>query len=244
MSSFYCGLSGLQLPLRRDAFPDEHQAGSRLAYYSTIFNSIEINSSFYRLPQKVTIRKWCQETTAGFRITFKIWKQITHNKGLVFDDNDVRLFFEAVAFAEEKRGCLLLQLPPSCDFQNFNQLWALLKVMEKYKNHWPVAIEFRNKTWYQPEVYDLLDAFGATLVRHDIPKSAPPFSDIPSPFIYLRFHGPTGNYRGDYADDFLSEYASYIRDWRGEGKTVFTYFNNTMGTAYANALQLMKNGKA
>jgi uncharacterized protein YecE (DUF72 family) len=58
--------------------------------------------------------------------------------------------------------------------------------------------------------------------------------------MYLRFHGPGGNYRGSYSDDILSEYASYIMEWRAEGKTVFVYFNNTMGDAYNNLVTLNK----
>lgn len=240
MPFFYCGLSGLQLPMRRDEFPVHHQTGSRLAYYSTILNSIEINSSFYRLPQKTTVRKWCQETSPGFRFTFKLWKQVTHNKGLEFLESDVKLFFEAIGNEHEKMGCILLQLPLSCDFQNFNQLDRLLNVIKQCKGGWPVAIEFRNKSWYRQEVYDLLSSYSITIVRHDIPKSSPPFTGIPSPFIYLRFHGPTGNYRGDYTSDFLSEYASYIRNWLEEGKTVYAYFNNTMGAAFGNAVEITK----
>ena len=67
---------------------------------------------------------------------------------------------------------------------------------------WMIAIEFRNGSWYHDEVYELLHFYGAAVVMHDIPKSATPLIVHRSGFLYLRFHGPTGNYRGSYADDF------------------------------------------
>lgn len=66
------------------------------------------------------------------------------------------------------------------------------------------------------------------------PKSATPYLDHTSDFIYLRFHGPQGNYRESYAEDFLNEYATYIHEWMEAGKTVYVYFNNTMGDALKN----------
>lgn len=99
---------------------------------------------------------------------------------------------------------------------------------------WRIAVEFRNKTWYHEDTYRLLESHGAALVVQDIPKSLTPMIDHASDFMYIRFHGPTGNYRDSYAEHFLSEYAGYVREWLQEGKTVFVYFNNTMGDAYRN----------
>ena len=62
--------------------------------------------------------------------------------------------------------------------------------------------------------------------------------DTALPFVYLRFHGPGGSYRGSYEEDFLYEYAGYIKDWMAEGKVVYSYFNNTMGNAVGNLFKL------
>ena len=80
----------------------------------------------------------------------------------------------------------------------------------------------------------LLTEYKIGLVLQDKPEAATPMLETDLPFIYLRFHGPEGNYRGNYPDDLLFEYASYINDWIAEGKTVYCYFNNTMGDALAN----------
>jgi uncharacterized protein YecE (DUF72 family) len=107
-------------------------------------------------------------------------------------------------------------------------------------NSWHVAVEFRNKSWYNQDVYDLIEYFKSVIVIHDMPASATPLTNIPAGFIYLRFHGPTGNYRGSYSDAFLVEYAEYIKEWISEGKTVFVYFNNTAGEAFNNLRSLNK----
>jgi uncharacterized protein YecE (DUF72 family) len=99
---------------------------------------------------------------------------------------------------------------------------------------WDTAVEFRHKSWYKDDVYEMLDNYNVGMVHHDMPASATPNIDPWTDFIFLRFHGPAGGYRGSYPDDFLYEYAGYIRDWLHEGKTVYTYFNNTMGDAVKN----------
>lgn len=72
------------------------------------------------------------------------------------------------------------------------------------------------------------------MVIHDKTGASTPSPNIDSDFVYVRFHGPKGDYRGTYTDDFLHEYADYINEWRRDGKNVFTYFNNTMGDALNN----------
>ncbi len=89
----WIGTSGLVLPVpNKQAFPEAFRRGSRLAYYATLFNSIEVNSSFYRVPMPVTFSKWASEVPAGFRFTVKLWQGITHVGGLRFLPVDVNRF--------------------------------------------------------------------------------------------------------------------------------------------------------
>lgn len=233
-SNFYSGISGLQLPIPKHQFPEEFRDSSRLTYYATFFNSIEINSTFYKLPMPRTIEKWISEVPADFRFTFKLWKEITHTKGLAFNENDVKLFFDIASRANEKKGCVLIQFPPSLGKTYIMQLDALLQYIGQVNNGWKIAVEFRNKSWYDEDVYELLESYNAAVVVQDIPKSATPMISHASDIVYLRFHGPTGNYRDSYSESFLSEYASYVKEWMEEGKTVYAYFNNTMGDAFNN----------
>jgi uncharacterized protein YecE (DUF72 family) len=242
LQRFYSGLSGLELPVPKYLFPPEHQDSSRLTYYATFFNSIEVNSTFYKLPMGKTLAKWKEQVPPGFAFTFKLWKEITHDKDLDFKEQDVKSFFEVIAYAGEKKGCVLVQFPPSLGKVRLMQLGALLACIDQYNTGraWKIAVEFRNKSWYQPEVYDLLESHGAAMVIQDIPKSVTPMIDHASNFLYIRFHGPSGNYRDSYSEHFLAEYATYVREWLQEGKTVFVYFNNTMGDAFKN-LETLNN---
>ena len=236
LPQIYSGLSGLQLPIPKYLFPPPFENASRLTYYASIFNSIEFNSSFYKIPQPSTVAKWAASVPEHFRFTFKLWKGITHNKGFNFQKEDVAAFFDSINSVNEKKGSLLIQFPPSLGKEYGVQLEQLLSCINELDptQEWKVAVEFRNKSWYQEDVYALLNFYKSTVVIQDIPRSATPLLDPKSDFVYLRFHGPTGNYRESYPDDFLEEYANLINEWKEEGKTVFVYFNNTMGDAFDN----------
>ena len=239
-NSFYAGLSGLVLPVPKYQYPPPYQDASRLTYYSTFFNSIEINSSFYKLPMPATIKKWAASVHDNFKFTFKLWKQVTHGKGLYFEKTDVEQFLKAISGAGDKKGCLLIQFPPSLGIESKPQLDNLLNCIKELDTEvqWDIAVEFRHKSWYHESIYELIDSFKAAIVIQDIPKSATPMLDLESDVVYVRFHGPTGNYRGSYSEDILSEYAEYISDWVEEGKKVYVYFNNTMGDAFKNLERL------
>jgi uncharacterized protein YecE (DUF72 family) len=233
---FYSGTSGLDLPVPRSQFPEEFQGKSRLAYYASLFNSLEVNSIFYKLPRTSTIVNWAETVPENFRFTFKLSKSVTHVKGLEFSVKDVNDFMNAVENVGGKKGCLLVQFPPSLKIEKLSQLQNLLETLGEatHNTDWKLAIEFRDSSWYEREVYELLEEYYAALVIHDIPKSATPLEDARGDFIYLRFHGPEPRYRGDYSDEFLQKYAGYIKKWLSEKKTVYAYFNNTVGAAVEN----------
>jgi uncharacterized protein YecE (DUF72 family) len=236
LPNFYSGLSGIELPIPKYQFPVEHQKSSRLTYYATFFNSLEVNSSFYKIPLKRTIEKWAASVPDNFTFTFKLFKEITHCKGLRYDSALTQKFIETISHVGKKRGCLLVQFPPSLKSDSFRQVEDLLNDIGNADagKLWKVALEFRDKSWHTEEVFDLLENYDSPLVMQDIPKSATPFTNQTSETIYVRFHGPTGNYRGSYSDEFLEEYAGYVREWLADGKKVFVYFNNTAGDAFQN----------
>jgi len=233
---FCSGISGLQLAIPKYLFPHPYENASRLTYYASLFNSIEINSSFYKIPQSTTIAKWATSVPEHFRFTFKLWKGITHNKYLNFNKEDVVAFFKSINSVNERKGCLLIQLPPGIGKEYTSQLEKLLASIKEANSEqdWKLAVEFRNKLWYHKDVYDLLNYYKAAIVIQDIPKSATPLLDHKSDFVYIRFHGPTGNYRESYSEDFLNEFATYSKEWIAEGKSVYIYFNNTLGDAFNN----------
>lgn len=237
----YTGTSGLVLPLpNKGSFPPEMQNKSRLEIYSSIFNSIEINSCFYKVPMGSTVQRWAANVPDNFKFTFKLWRKITHNKELVFNPEEVELFMQTIAYADEKKGCLLIQFPPSLTVVTIAQLEKLLISVKQADpaHEWKVVVEFRNPSWYEDEVYDLLAQYYTGVVLHDMPSSTIALLETSVDYMYLRFHGPNGGYRGSYTDDFLYEYAQYIKDWSNDGKTIYVYFNNTMGDAVKNLMTL------
>jgi len=242
LPNFFSGLSGIELPIPKYLFPLEYQKASRLTYYSSFFNTIEINSSFYKIPMNRTVQRWTSSVGDNFIFTFKLFGEITHVKNLNFDASHLEQFIRVVQHIGEKKGCLLIQFPPGLESRNIYQFENLMKSIKLYDpgHLWNVAIEFRNKGWYNQDVYDLIEYYKSSIVIHDMPASATPLNNIPSDFIYIRFHGPTGNYRGSYTDDFLIEYSEYITEWIRKGKIVFVYFNNTAGDAFNNLISLNK----
>jgi uncharacterized protein YecE (DUF72 family) len=235
---FFGGTSGLLIAIPKRDFAPEHADKSRLGFYALHENSIEINSSFYKLPQAKTIGRWLTEVTADFRFTFKLWKEVTHQKNLLFRAEDVRRFMDVISIPQINQGCLLIQFPPSLQVSALPQLAELLNIVNEFD--WRVAVEFRHNSWYNDTVFELLSGYQMALVTQDMPKSATPIEITADDLVYLRFHGPGGSYKGSYSDDFLYEYALYIREWQQEGKMVYCYFNNTAGDALNN-LHFLKN---
>lgn len=242
-SSYYSGTSGLVLPYpNKAAYPPAFQQTSRLCFYASLYTSIEINSTFYRIPLARTIEKWTTEVPPDFRFTVKLWKGISHARGLFFKEEDVRKFMQVIGAAGEHKGALLIQFPPGLSSSAFMQLQLLLDLIRVAdpEKEWDLSLEFRHRSWIDDDVTDLLNDFSAGIVVHDKFSGGLKIPEHTADFIYLRFHGPNGDYKGSYTDDFLEEYAGYIHEWMQQGKTIYTYFNNTMGHASQNLGMLDK----
>ena len=238
--TFRAGTSGLVLTEpNKKAYPIEFQNKSRLEYYASQFNSIEINSSFYKIPRGLTYKKWSALVTQNFQFSVKLWRGITHEKE--YDKKDLESFFAAIDCLGNKKGCLLIQFPAKTGM-HINRLRKLLKAIRKLdpNDTWRLALEFRHLLWYNKDVYAILDEFKAALVLHDMPNSIPPYLNDKAPFVYLRFHGEKGDYRGSYSEHYLKEKAEEIRQWLDQGRPVYAYFNNTIGEAAKNLKTLNK----
>lgn len=234
---YFSGTSGLLLPVpNKLSYPEEFKDKSRLHFYSSLMNSIEINSSFYKTPMAATVSKWANDVPDHFKFTFKLSKEITHQKGLDFDREKVKHFMEVISAVGNKKGCLLIQFPPSIRLGDIRQIRLLINELRITDPHqeWNIAIEVRHPSLYHSSLYKLSEDYHVGIVIQDKPQAPTPHLETNLPFIYLRFHGPDGDYRGSYQDPVLYEYTSYIKEWIADGKIVYTYFNNTMGKAIEN----------
>lgn len=238
----HIGTSGIALPGNKSSFPEQFRSSSRLKFYSSIFNTLEINSSFYKLPQAKTFTKWVNDVTDDFNFSVKLSQSITHAKELNIQLIDINNFIAATKGLNARRGALLIQFPPSVTVDYFDKVLNILHHLRSLQTapFWKLAVEVRHNSWYTREFYNALRQHHAALVYHDMPSAKTPLDHTANEFIYLRFHGPLGNYKGSYEEKIIEEYSQHIRGWQRQDKSIFVYFNNTMGDAYNNALKLYK----
>ena len=212
-----------------------------LAYYATHFCTVEVNMTFYRLPHTSMLQRWYRETPDGFCFAIKLWRRITHEKRLKNCVEDLCGFFETLAPLRPKWGPLLVQLPPSmsCDLTLLDEFLHALQSVS-CNPEMKTAFEFRNPSWINQRTLEVLCRYGAALCIADMPRSKTTEPNEVD-FVYVRRHGPKGNYRSSYDEGFLRAEASRIQRWLQEGKCVYVYFNNDIdGFAVENAKQLQK----
>ena len=234
------GTSNGQMPGNKSTFPPAFQLKSRLHYYSIFFNSIEVNSCFYKTPLRSTYEKWVQDVPGDFEFTLKLTRDITHAKELTGNLDCMNQFLQSATGTGNKKGCLLIQFPGKINLEHFNQVERILAELRTIDpaGEWRIAIEFRNESWYTGETTELLNEYEATMVLHDFSKAKISAFTGRANFVYLRFHGPTGNYRESYSEHALDRKAEQIKEFQRNGKDVYVYFNNTAGNAFENARYL------
>lgn len=187
-------------------------------------DTVEVNNSFYRLPEASTFRGWRERSPRGFLFAVKASRFLTHMKKLKDPEQPLELFFSRARELGPKLGPVLYQLPPRWPV-NVERLERFLAALPRGASH---AVEFRDPSWYVPAVLRLLERFGVALCAHDMPGSATPPSAV-GPFVYLRFHGSSSRYGGGYSDEDLGERAEWIRSRLEDGLPVYAYFNNDVG---------------
>jgi len=218
------GCSGWQYThWRGDFYPAELPQARWLAYYAQRFDTVEINNTFYRLPEAETFARWAHGAPRGFVYAVKASRYLTHMKKLKDPADPIRRFFTRAKRLARAFGPVLYQLPPRwpVDVERFA---AFLKALPRARRH---AIEFRDPSWYCDEIYALLERHHVTLCLHDMAGSASGRLAI-GPFVYVRFHG-TQKYAGRYADATLDAWADWLARRAAEGRPIYAYFNNDTG---------------
>ncbi len=216
-------------------YPPLLPASDRLAFYARHFQTVEINATFYRLPEPATVAHWNEEAPAKFRFAAKASRFITHMKKLKDPEASMSPFFRAIAGLDEKCGPILFQLPPHWHVNPAR----LTDFLEALGAGYRYAFEFRDQSWYDEKIFAALKDHGAALCIHDLVGNESPV-ETTTDFVYLRFHGPDGPYRGKYGKATLRGWADRLAGWIVEGRDVYCYFNNDE-RAYAVADALMLN---
>ena len=235
MSEIYIGTSGFHYKHWRGAFyPEKLPASEWLEYYARHFHTVELNSTFYRLPVDSALDQWRESTPTHFRFAAKGSRYLTHMKKLKDPAGGIEKFFAQVGRLGGKLGPVVFQLPPFWEVDP-DRLHAFLEALPRRRRY---AFEFRNPTWHTPEVHRILRRHNAAFCIFEIAGFQSPL-EITANFTYIRLHGPEGAYEGRYSASTLREWAGRIRDWRQKLRAVYVYFDNDQaGYAAENALTL------
>jgi uncharacterized protein YecE (DUF72 family) len=218
------GCSGWQYKhWRADFYPADLPQSRWFAHYARVFDTVEINNSFYRLPAPETFARWREQAPRRFVYAVKASRFLTHMKKLKDPDDPLSRFFEAATQLGSRLGPVLYQLPPGwkVDVGRFEHFLQALPPSQRH------TVEFREPSWYDDRIFDLLRQYKVALCLHDMQGSATARL-IVGPFIYVRFHGWT-KYAGRYEDERLDAWADWLVERIAAGMDVFAYFNNDVG---------------
>ncbi|MFC4352628.1 DUF72 domain-containing protein [Fodinicurvata halophila] len=216
-------------------YPEGMNSSDFLPFYAERFETVEINNTFYQLPDPETLARWRDATPAGFRFACKGSRYITHMKKLKDPQESTKRFFQVVEALDAKLGPILFQLPPRwrADVERLTSFLAALPDNGRY------ALEFRDESWFTPEIYDALDRAKAAFCIYDLAGTGTPV-EVTGDFAYVRLHGPDESYNGSYSDQALSEWARRFRQWQAEGRDVYCFFNNDQEGHAARDAQRLK----
>jgi uncharacterized protein YecE (DUF72 family) len=225
VGSFRVGCSGWLYPHWRGSFyPKELRTSDWLARYASVFDTVELNNSFYRLPEAERFEAWRKQTPAGFLFAVKASRYLTHMRKLKEPAEPLDLFFSRARFLGSKLGPVLYQLPPrwKCDPE---RMATFLDALPPRRRH---AVEFRDPSWYREDIFAMLERRRAALCIHDMRGSESP-RRVTAPFVYLRFHGTGTRYGGRYPLAMLRKEAAWILGRLESALDVYAYFNNDAG---------------
>jgi uncharacterized protein YecE (DUF72 family) len=209
-----------------------------LERYAELFDTVEVNNTFYRLPSQAAVQGWVDQTPPGFVIAVKASRYLTHVKRLRGTGPGARRFFEAIKplVDSPKLGPILWQLPASFRRDDERLAAALAELPEG--RH---CFEFRHPSWFTPEVYELLRRHRIALVIGDDPERPFQTHELTASWTYIRFHRGNRGRRGNYSARELDTWRRRIAAWRSTVE-VFAYFNNDWEAfAPRNALWLKEH---
>lgn len=237
MASVTIGIAGWGLPQPDlDLFPPP-EFGSNLARYAALFDTVEINSSFYRPHRPETYARWAESVPEHFRFAVKLPKSITHEKRLHETGAELDRFAAEAGTLGGKLGWVLVQTPPSLRFDPdaVRALFAALR--DRLNDAVTLACEARHGTWFASEATELMREMKVVRVVADPPAGEPgPFQPTHENETYVRLHGSPLIYRSVYETNRLAQVAEWLRGQQGRALVIF---DNTMsGTQVRQAAQL------
>ena len=236
MKAVRIGCSGWNYPHWREVVYPRGLAQRRwLEHYATLFDTVEVNNTFYRLPSQDAVAAWVEQTPPGFLFAVKASRFLTHMKRLTDMGRGVERFYERIEplVRSPKLGPVLWQLPENFH-RNDERLAGALGKLPRGRH----CFEFRHPSWFVPQVYDLLREHGVALVIGDHPERPFQSHELTANWTFVRFHHGSRGRNGNYSERELEVWRRRIDVWRASAE-VFAYFNNDwQGYAVRNGLWL------
>jgi len=236
--NIYIGTSGWSYAGWREPFYENERQENWLNFYACRFNTVEINSTFYRLQKTTTFQSWADKTPANFRFSLKANRYLTHNKKLLDPSLSISVEKERCKPLAEKLSVMLWQLPAnfSC---NHDRLEAFVESLAQWHRVRHV-IEFRHDSWFTSETASLLNTYHIAVCQSDA-ADWPLWSEVTTDLVYVRLHGHTDTYVSKYNKNSLNAWAHKILQWHEQEKQVYVYFDNdAQAAAPKNAIELQK----
>ena len=216
MASIWLGTSGFSYKEWKPVFyPQDLSDKQFLQYYATKLNSVEIDYTFYRMPNAKTIEGWRNATPENFRFTLKASQQITHREWLKVPSEALEYLLGVVPGLESRLGMILYQLPPFFK-SDAQKLETFLSVLPRGI---AAAFEFRHDSWFNEDVYRLLRKFNVALCIHDADDHTTPM-ELTAGFTYVRLR------RSEYSPEQRLEWQRRLRGWADQGTEVFAYIKH------------------
>ncbi|HEY3106938.1 MAG TPA: DUF72 domain-containing protein [Gaiellaceae bacterium] len=230
------GCSGWNYPHWRErVYPRGLPASRWLTYYAELFDTVEVNNTFYRLPKRESVATWVEESPSAFLFAVKASRFLTHMKRLTDMGQGVRRFYERIEplVRSPKMGPVLWQLPENFH-RNDERLASALARLPPGRH----CFEFRHPSWFAEEVYALLREHAVALVIGDHPRRLFQTHELTAGWTFIRFHHGSRGRNGNYSERELEDWAARVDEWRGTVE-VYAYFNNDWnGYAVRNGLAL------
>lgn len=207
-------------------YPSNAKTKDYLMHYAKQFNTIELNTTHYRIPNFETIQKWKKESTTDFRFCPKIPQAISHSSGMGLNDGKLRAFVESIEQLTEKMGCCFMQMPPYFDAE---RLAVLATFLDSFPSHIPLAIEVRHESWFRKEdsllhLVELAKEKNCALVITDVAGRRDVLhQQLTNNIAMIRFVGndlhPT-----DYSR--IDEWVQRLKNWFAEGVSEVYFFTH------------------
>lgn len=233
-SKIHIGTSGWSYAHWKTCFYEGVAQKNWLTHYATLFKTVEINASFYRLQSAETFQKWCDQTPDDFRFSLKANRYLTHTKRLNNPLDSVLIEKQHAQYLQPKLACVLWQLPKN-QAKDMPKLQNFVAALTHWQEVFHV-IEFRHESWFDDETKEILVSHNAVSCISDA-ADWPMWLTISNDLLYIRLHGHTQTYASKYTKSQLQQWAEHIK----HHNNAWVYFDNDAEcAAVKNAIELQK----